>query len=260
MLRRACAWAAIALLLVRLGFASAHPAQACTLRVGWTAYAIYTFAGVDGQVRGIDAELITAAAEGAGCTVQFRELPWARILLELRSGGLDVTSSASRTPEREIYALFSQPYRQADMSVWVRRGEAGRFPLQRLADVQSARLRLGVVVGYAYGPEYAALARDPGFAAWIDGANGYETNITKLLHGRIDGFLVDDSGVMVGWVKKLGVEGLVARHPLALPGEDLHFMFSRASVSPERVAAIDASLVRMHAEGRAQQIIAAYME
>lgn len=250
----------IVLLMLALATARAETAESCVLRVGWTPYAIFTFAGENGEVRGIDAEAIRTVAEGAGCTVTFRQLPWARILLELGSGDLDATSSASRTAERERFAQFSIPYRRADTSIWVRRGESGRYPLSRLADIPASGMRLGVVVGYHYSDEFDRLMRDPAFNAHVDGASGYEVNISKLLHDRIDGFLVDDSTVMEGWMKTLQVRDQLERHPLPMPGEDLHFMFSRASVSAETVAKINKSLERLLVDGGMKTIVARYTE
>lgn len=258
-LGRRSAAALLAAAALTLAAATAAPAASCILRVGWTPYAIYTFAAPDGRASGIDAELIGTLAREIGCTASFRELPWARILLELEKGDLDVTSSASRTAERERFALFSDAYRTAEMAIYVRQGDAALFPLQRLADLPQTRMRLGYVVGYYYGPEFADLSRQPAFSARLDGASDYEVNINKLLHDRIDGFLVDDVGVMLGWAKKLGVADRVERLPTPIASDELHFMFSRASMSPATVAAINEELARMRADGRLQAIFSRYL-
>jgi polar amino acid transport system substrate-binding protein len=248
------------LLALLLTVLAASVRAGCDLRVGWTPYGLYTFADEHGGARGIDADLIAALAEEIDCGVRFRQLPWARILLELQNGTLDVTSSASRTVERDAFALFSQPYRLAETAIYVRRGEASRFPLQSLVDVPESGMRLGYVVGYHYGPTFGALLEDPEFATSTDGAADYEVNINKLLHNRIDGFLVDDVGVMIGWAKKLGVTDQVDRLPLPLASDQLHIMFSRRTVSLDQVAAIDVALQQMRADGRLQAIFDRYLK
>jgi polar amino acid transport system substrate-binding protein len=235
-------------------------AAACTLRMGWEPYAIYTFADQDGNPSGVDIELIKAVAKDVGCEVTFRQLPWARMVLELENGVIDATSSTSRTPERELFAYFSEPYREAEMAVFVRRGEAGNYVLEDLSSIPGTGFRLGVISAYYYGPEFAELMKDPRFAAQVDGAADYETNIRKLLHGRIDGLLVDDAGVALGEAKSLGVEDRIERHPVRIAGDNLHFMFSRKSVDPATFAAINASLAKMIADGRVNEIMARYLE
>lgn len=82
----------------------------------------------------------------------------------------------------------------------------------------------------------------------------YAINIQKLLARRNDGFIVDDIGVMGSEAAALGVLDQVERYPLAIASKDLDFMFSRASVDPVLIAAIDRSLAATKADGRLQAI------
>lgn len=257
-MRRVCwaglVWAALAILA--LGAEAAAP---CALRVGWEPYAPYTFADDEGAVVGADIELIKAIADEVGCSVDLVELPWARILKEVENGTLDVSTSTSRTPERSAWAWFSLPYRETEIAIYVRRGEAERFDLDSLADVPEQQLRLGVIVDYYYGDELAALASDPDYAAWIDGAPDYETNILKLINGRIDGFLVEDVGVMQAELERRGATEGVERYPLRIPGQPLRFMFSRQTIDPDLVEQVDAAIERIRADGRMAAIMGKYL-
>lgn len=250
--------ALLALLALPWMTPAAGASPGCLLKVGWTPYSIYTFANDRGEVKGIDADLIATAAHAAGCRVEFRQSPWARILVEIREGTLDATSSASWTAERNTFAMFSVPYREAEVAIFVRGGEARKYPLTSLSDIPTTRFRLGTVTGYHYGDEFQVLMKDPRFAAQVDSAANYEVNINKLLHDRIDGVIVDDVGVMLGEARKLGVSDRIERLPLRIASEQLHFMFSRKSVDPAVVAAIDAALAKMRQEGRLQAIVDRY--
>ena len=260
MIRRRRLWAggliAFFLCLCTWGQAEAS----CTLRVGWTEYAVYTFKDAEGNVTGADAELAKALATDLGCSVTFAEVPWARILLEIENGALDMTSSASRTPEREAFAWFSAPYRQSEVAIFVRRGESGNYRLDGLSAIPKTGFKLGVVTAYYYGAEFEKLMKDPAFAQQVEGAADYPVNIRKLLHGRIDGFLVDDIGVMVGEMKKLGVEDKLERYVLRLAAENLHMMFSKKSVDPATVEAVNASLKEMKADGRLNGIMDRFLK
>ena len=237
---------------------AAEDAKPCELRVGWEPYAPYTFADEDGRATGADIDLIKAIAEEIGCKLEFAELPWARILREVENGTLDVSTSTSWTPERIEWALFSEPYRETDMAIYVRRGEASRFKLRSLADVPQQRFHLGIVVDYYYGTVFADLMKNPDYAAWIDGATDYPTNIRKLINERIDGYLAEDAAVMEAEIKKLDLAAQVERYSLRIPGEQLRFMFSRQTVAPEIVAKVDAAIARMRTDGRLQAILSQY--
>jgi polar amino acid transport system substrate-binding protein len=234
-------------------------AEACTLRVGWEPYAPFTFADENGEATGADIDMIEAIGDAIGCTIVPVELPWARIVKEVEQGTLDVSTSTSRTPERAQWALFSRPYRETEIAIYVRRGETQRFALQELADIPEQQLRLGVIVDYYYGEALAEAARDPGFAAWIDGAPDYQTNIRKLVSGRIDGFLVEDVAVVEAELARMGMSEAVERYPLRIPGQELHFMFSRQTVAPDLVAQVDDVVAQMRADGRLDAITAKYL-
>jgi polar amino acid transport system substrate-binding protein len=241
-------------------FAGPASAQQCMLRAGHDSYGVYSYIDAEGRAGGIDIDVIRAFADELNCDITFVEMPWTRILLAIEAGQLDMTSSASVTPEREAFARFSAPYRQAEVAIYVRRGESGRFDLEGLRDIEKAGLRLGIVTGYYYGEDFDALMEDERFAAQTDPAADYDTNIRKLLHGRIDGFIVDDVGVMVSAVRGLGVEDRVERHPLLLAGDDLHFMFSRKNVDALRVEGINHIITRMQNDGRLSDIMRKHLE
>jgi polar amino acid transport system substrate-binding protein len=249
----------LALALLCASTVRAEVAKPCALVVGWEPYAPYTFADRDGKVTGADIDLIRVIAAEIGCTLDFAEMPWARIVREIQNGTLDVSTSTSWTQERTEWAMFSEPYRETQMAIYVRRGEASRFELKDLAEVPDQRFRLGVITGYYYGKEFADLMSDPDFVSWVDGATDYATNIRKLTNGRIDGYLVEDVGVMEAELARLGAADQVERYPLRLTGEKLRFMFSRRTVDPSIVAAVNAALARLRADGRLAAIMRQYV-
>jgi polar amino acid transport system substrate-binding protein len=251
--------AVVAVVLAFLG-SGGSVAAPCELRFGWEPYVPYQFAGEDGVVTGADVVLMRDLAAAIGCGVVLKELPWARQLLELENGTLDVSMSASRTPERAEYAYFSAPYRRAEMAVFVRRGTASQNSLSALSQIPVTGFRLGVILGYYYGQEFEELNRDPTFAAYVDPAADYRTNIRKLLHGRIDGLLVDDVAVMRAEARALNVADRVVRYPLQMPGDEFHLMLSRRSVAPDLVVAIDRELRAMEASGRIQAILEQFVQ
>jgi polar amino acid transport system substrate-binding protein len=231
----------------------------CSLRVGWEPYDPFTFIDDNGLLTGADIELIKAVAEEIGCKLSFRGMPWNRILLEIEKGAVDVTSSASWTEERDEWAWFSAPYRRPEVALFVRKGEARNYPLDSLADIPRTGFRLGVIEGYFLGEDVARHIADPAFAALVEGAADYAVNLTKLLHGRIDGFLVDDVDVLRAEAQALGMLDSVERHPIQVEGVNLHYMFSRASVRRDVVNAFDQALARMKADGQVERIFQKFL-
>ena len=260
--------ASLALLLLGAAVAGAASAAEmehgadpqCVLRVAWEPYEPFTFVNSDGVLTGADIEVIKAVAEEIVCALSFRGMPWNRILLEIEKGAVDVTSSASRTKERDAWAWFSAPYRRPEVALFVRKGESRNHRLRSLADVPGAGFRLGLIEGYFLGEEVASFMADPAFAALTESAADYAVNLTKLLHGRIDGFLVDDVHVLRAEAQALGVLDTVERHPVKIEGVNLHYMFSRKSVGRDLVDAFDQALARMRTDGRLDRILQEFVE
>lgn len=240
--------------------AAGADASACVLRAGWDPYGLYMYRDENGRETGADIELMRALADGAGCAIEFRELPWARLLRQIESGAIDLTASVSYTTEREAYAHFSMPYRRTEMGVFVRTAESRGWAFDDLRDIVETGFRLGVIQDYYYGDEFEALRNDPAFAAHLDISSDYPSIIRKLVHGRIDGLLADDVGVMRAEARQLGMREFVERHPLPMPGDDLHVMFSRKSVDPAVVAAFDDAIARMRDDGRLRAILERFLK
>jgi polar amino acid transport system substrate-binding protein len=235
------------------------PNAGCSLRVAWEPYDPFTFRDDNGTLTGVDIELIKAIADEIGCELSFRRIPWNRILLEIQTGAVDASSSTSWTKERDRWAWFSAPYRKPEVALFVRKDEARNKRLNSLADVPQLGFRLGVIEGYFLGEDVARHMADPAFAALVEGAADYAVNLKKLLHGRIDGFLVDDVDVLRAEAQALGVMDAVERHPLQVEGVNLHYMFSRASVRREVVEAFDRALARFKADGRLDRIFQQFL-
>ena len=131
------------------------------------------------------------------------------------------------------------------MAIYVRTGETGRYRLESLEQIPAQQFRLGVIVDYFYGEDINRLITDPLFTPWVDGATDYRTNIVKLISGRIDGYLVEDVTVMAAELNALRLSDQVERYPLPVPGEKLHFMFSKTSVDKLTVDKVNAALAAM---------------
>ncbi len=252
------AWLGTAGLLVTMATVSHAEQPACTLLVGWEPYAVFTYDRGDGQPAGVDIDLMRRIGEQAGCAVAFRELPWTRILLELQAGRIDATTSVQHTPERDGFAYFSVPYRKGELALFTRRGEASALPINDFEDWAGTGKRLGVILGYSYGPSVDPVLASPEVVALTDVAPDYATAIRMLVSGRTDAFLSEDVNVMAGEVAALGVADDIERHPAHVPATEYHVMFSRESVPPDVVSAADLVIDEMKRSGEIDALIEHY--
>lgn len=248
----------LALLIVVSANASA--AGSCSLAVGWSPYGSYIFVNQAGGADGVDIELMKVLAEEIGCEVTFKELPWARHLLEMKAGRIDVATSVRRSPERETFGWFSDPYRENQMALYVRRGETANYALDHLEDIARIGFKLGIVDDYYYGPLFTKLMERPDFARQVEKIVDYETLIRMLVYGRIDGVLTEDVEVLISEARAIGLYDRIEAYPLSIPGGTFHLMFSKQSVDPAIVTMINTALAQMKTDGRLQRIFYKYLK
>lgn len=192
-------------------------------------------------------EFLRAVIARSGCRLEvlrFEYPPTQRRRLEmLRLGELDIIIGASRLPEREVYGLYSIPFRQATVRLWSRREDAERYRTATLASLVAAGARiLGPSAGWL-GPDYEALRTGnyPGlvqFKLFVQG-------VDLLLAGHADVLLHEEV-----WMNSLDPARRDALFmlPTKVFTEPLYFLFSRRTVTPATVDRVNEAIRGMLAE------------
>ena len=100
----------LGLLLLALGAAGAA-AERAPLRVMTDYWPPFRIEGPEGQIAGLDIDLLAELERRTGLRFEVHRAPWARSLAALQSGSADLMTGLARTPERERYIDYlEQPY------------------------------------------------------------------------------------------------------------------------------------------------------
>jgi polar amino acid transport system substrate-binding protein len=227
-----------------------HSASACEIKVSWESWSPYQVKDSSGKISGLDVELTEAVAKEAGCKITFIDLPWNRQLSQNEAGEVDVTMGASKTPEREAFASFTEGYRNEINSLFMLKGTGAE--IKSIADLASTKLKIAVARGTSYGPEIDAIK------AKFDGtADNDDLNVKKALAGRIDGFLVDQfSGFDL--IKSAKASDKIVLHPLAISSGEVYLMVSKKSKIADLSTKLNEGLKKIKANGTQAKIIAKY--
>jgi polar amino acid transport system substrate-binding protein len=141
----------LAVLLAGLALAAAPPARAESVMIAATEnYAPYSDAALPGD--GFANDLTARIMKQAGYEVSVSIVPWVRALEGTESGAFDILPSAWYTEERGQALLFSMPIALSRL-VFVKPAES-KFEFQTLKDL--AGLKVGIVSGYTYTPDFLA--------------------------------------------------------------------------------------------------------
>jgi polar amino acid transport system substrate-binding protein len=237
-----------------------RPPGDCHLTMGWDPWPPFHFTGFGGELTGFDVDLVSALAADVGCELAFERDSWATLLARVRDGNIDLVTGATMTPERQEFALFSEPVRREEFALFVRVGELGNWEAENLRELMERGLRLGITEAYVYDDSVEEILEDPAYADKVLRSRFGEANIGRLLDGEIDAF-VEDVFAARTMIRRLGFEGAISRHRMKLgEGTDVRIMYSRSSVSSELVAGFDRSLVQLKESGDYDTLRQRYLE
>jgi len=201
---------------------------ACRIVAGFGPGAPYNYPDKEGKNIGIDADILRISLAEVGCDIEYRPLPWKRVLAQIEAGTLDATMSASYKDERAKFAHYSVPYR----------GNPHVIIMDKSATVSATSLleylenghSLGVVLGWHYTNKIRALLETPRFKKQIIIMPKFINIIKMQKKKRILGFLANPS-MLAGIVGKERIEQ--DYRMIRADIDILHFLFSRKSVSTE---------------------------
>lgn len=170
----------IILILVAISlFPMAHAREPLLLRNdAWPPFIIA------GKNQGTAERLVCEALQRSGwsCSVEVED--WESVLNQARIGAIDGVAAAWRTPDRETYMLFSEPYLTNRIVPVVNREKP--LEIESLADL--AGLRVALVGDYAYGDEIAAATSQ----FKVINVKNSNRGLKEVVKGNADVALVDE--------------------------------------------------------------------
>ena len=230
---------------------------ACTLIMGWDPWEPYQFANVDGNVNGLDVELVKIIVENAGCTLEFNQDNWSSLLAKIQNGEIHLLAGATQTESRDEFAWFMDPYREESFVLYVRADEKNDYPEENLQALLERGGQIGVTQDYIYGDEVSALQDSPDFAEQFIGVPISELNYSKLADLEIDGFL-EDPFVAVAILRRKGLGKQIVAHDIEIHTGMVHLMLSKASVNETMFGHLNNSLAEMKESGKLDEILEKY--
>lgn len=233
-------------------------AEGCVKTVRWFADIPYSFRETDGEIRGLNVEIARTALKQLGCEAHFVEMPWARALVELEQGRLDILPGALRKPEREVFAFFSRPINRSPNVLFVGKASATRYRIKQLSDLVSTDFRLAAQIDVSYGADYDALMKTPEFKARVSPLTMRSSAWRMVERDRIDGLIADEiSGLLE--LQQLGLSDAISKTRVIVSVEPANFAFSKKTNQQDFVNAFNSVFNAMLADGRYKAIAQRYL-
>ncbi|MGF1742179.1 transporter substrate-binding domain-containing protein [Vibrio profundum] len=226
----------------------------CILSMGWTSWPPFMYANEKNQVTGKHIELIKAVTSGMGCHIKFKEMPWKRLLLEVKKGHIDMAAGASWTKDRAVWAHYSEPYINSKISFFILKVDMETHDINSFEDIKKNNFQLGVLRGAYYGQEFERLSNDPEFKKNIQVLTSVSANVKKLLARRIDGYFMNhESGIAL--INKMGKDEDIITHPSISITDKYHVIMSKKSIDIEMLDKFNTSLDNVIKSGTYDEIM-----
>lgn len=134
---------------------------------------------VQGELTGIDADLVRIVAQRLGISVEYKSLPWARALMMAEEGTIDgVLDLAPTRSRKKIFHFVETPISTESTVFWVRLGSSftykGRF---------DSSMRIGLLEGSDWSDRFTREGHPT-----VTRFDSYKAAFKSLEAGRIDAF------------------------------------------------------------------------
>ena len=226
------------------------------LTIGWDHWPPYQYKNKQGELMGIDIDIIKSVCEAVGYEVKFKQLPWKRLLIYLEDGRLDVGMAGSKTKERKKFINFGISYRSGKEVLFVRKGEVAKYKIKKLADLKKYNFRMGCTRGNYHGEEFKELLDKK--ILETEAVNDEIQNINKLIFERIDGFVGNEISNLIKLQKK-EFKDKIEIHPYIVNEDKNYFMLSKKSTTNEDIEKLNEGIRLIKNNGEYDKIIKKYM-
>ncbi|WP_104403034.1 substrate-binding periplasmic protein [Vibrio penaeicida] len=132
---------------------------------------------MQGEEKGIAVDIVTAAFKAQGYDLNFKLMPFARAVHEVKKSRVDVLVATWYTEERATYLEYSDPYFYNKVKFIKLKDD----PFEYFGMESLRGLNVGIVRSYGYGDEFSS-----SFLFQRDPVSDTLSNLKKLKAGRID--------------------------------------------------------------------------
>lgn len=216
----------------------------------------YSYLNAQQELTGFRIEFIQQVFGRLGCKLEIlTDSPWKRSLMLLENGEMDMLMNASKSAEREVYAWFSAAFEQEKVALYVKTDPHYHQPMVlSLQDIVSRGLNIGVIRGNYYGEQFATMLQQSDLSSHVVEAIDKPSLYALLLKDRVQLYLdYYPNGQLALRDEKLDNQIMLHPMPPMVIGQ-VHFMFSRKSVSPAFVLRFNQELLRMQQDGSVRKL------
>lgn len=203
----------------------------------WPPYIYYH----NNSLTGRDYDLLRQVLAKMQYGLQSRPLPEKRVGAQIARGGIDIVAGAARNTDRERNNLFSIPYRREKIGFAYLPQRSKTFSGKTLQQLLNEGCTLALNTSGWYGKRFAETIATR-FSGQLIHLDSVERRLALLKKQRVD-LILDDTEVLKFNAAAEDIELVISDE--IIQQQNVHFMFSKYSVSPEFVSQFN-EVLRLH--------------
>lgn len=207
----------------------------------------------EGQVKGIDVDVIKEVGRRLGINVEFKLMPWKRLENFIKSGEIDCVAAYFQTPERMKYMDFTHiPLHMTAYTLFARKEDARNY--SSLEDLKT--WKIGVNRGFKTTPEFEEAL----YNGWVE---KYEVtndmqSFSMLEKGRLTAVLTNYHVGLYN-IRELGLKDIVPIFP-SIRTAPAYFVLSKKKNLGYLVQKFDEALFEVLKDGTYKKIFDTYLK
>ena len=201
---------------------------------------------------GIDIDLTEALLNEVQCSFNILEIPWARALLMLASGDIDLLINVSKTQEREPIYYFIGPIRNEEIVFATYKHL--NYNLTEIDDILRLDKPIAIQRNAYYGDALQRIINNKKYNELFVHVPSNEIKLKLLKHGRISGFLEAKRNIIHGINNDKIFKG-VWFPALIFHKNPVYFALSKKSINEALKQRISAGFERLVIQGKIKEIV-----
>lgn len=191
-----------------------------------------------------DLLLLQRALTNLKCEINFVRMPWARAIVELENGRIDILDGAFKTDQRQRFAWYSEYSFESHRVLFMRKEDIDKHPISNLKDITKFQLRIGTQISAVYGKNFSNLLTDQNFSSLVYPNSSREALWNMLSINRIDGF-ISELSLGQSELESLNLGAKIGPTNFVVSTQTTHYIYSKKSVDIDFVKAVDLELSKL---------------
>jgi len=202
-----------------------------------------------GDFYGVSIDLMNEIAKEMNTTAIIEDVPWKRGFLEMDNGLLDICAGAYDNAERRSKYLFSVPFMENEIRIYVNKGE--EFSVNELQDLLGKKI--GIPRGASYGDEFDAFMSEN---MTIMETKYNNKDLVKILKYNMADCIISDYYDMGNYLKNNNLTDNIIPLDYVIDTQNVYLLLSKKSQI--KISDINNAIYNIKRSGKMEEILNRY--